>query len=173
MAIVPIQHWKYWWSYFKIGTITRDEKYHTMSNLRFQYWLMNRYITHWTFHGQQWLQWKHGLIRLMTRQIILADQNQHVCKPTWIKFQCNGYSRNSPKSALKMGKLALKNALKKAEPNRPFICRIVYSLNMYMLAKCIYNRYPVITMYEGILAPRIFQSWVRRSIPIGLFHYPK
>jgi len=50
---------------------------------------------------------------------------------------------------------------------------VALPLNMYMLAKCIYNRYPVIPMYEGILAPRIFQSWVKRSIPIGLFHYPK
>ena len=43
----------------------------------------------------------------MTRQIFLADQNQHVSKPTWVKLQCNRHSRSALKSVLKMAKLAL------------------------------------------------------------------
>jgi len=35
----------------------------------------------------------------------LAYQNQHVSKPTWVKWQCNGHSRSGLKSKLKMAKL--------------------------------------------------------------------
>ena len=43
----------------------------------------------------------------MTRQIFfVADQNQHVFKPTWVKLQCNRHSKSALKSALKMVKLA-------------------------------------------------------------------
>ena len=60
----------------------------------------------------------------------LADQNQHIPKPTWVKLQCNGHSRSVLKSVLKMAKLApYKNILKKAEPNRPFIWRIISKLD--------------------------------------------
>jgi len=36
----------------------------------------------------------------------LADQNQHVFKPTWVKLQCNRHSKSALKSVLKMAKLA-------------------------------------------------------------------
>jgi len=38
------------------------------------------------------------------RQIFLADQNQHVSKPTRVKLQCNRHSRSALKSVLKMAK---------------------------------------------------------------------
>ena len=42
----------------------------------------------------------------MTRQLFLADQNQHVSRPTWVKLQYNRHSRSALKSVLKMAKLA-------------------------------------------------------------------
>jgi len=39
-------------------------------------------------------------------RFLLADQNQHVSKPTWVKLQCNRHSRSALKSVLKMAKLA-------------------------------------------------------------------
>ena len=59
-------------------------------------------------------------------KLFLAHQNQHVSKPTWVKLQCNRHSKSALKSALKMEKLApSEKHFLKAEPNRPFIRRIV------------------------------------------------
>ena len=36
----------------------------------------------------------------------MADQNQHVSKPTSVRLQCNRHNRSALKSVLKMAKLA-------------------------------------------------------------------
>jgi len=60
------------------------------------------------------------------RQIFMADQNQHVSKPTWVKSQCNRHSGSALKSVSKMAKLARSEKLfKKAESNQPFMWRVI------------------------------------------------
>ena len=56
-------------------------------------------------------------------KFFLADQNQHVSKPTWVKLQCNRHSRSALKSVQNWN--PVKNVFKKAEPNRPFIWCII------------------------------------------------
>jgi len=80
-------------------------------------------------HPSQQLMCRHciGLKVGWRGKFFLADQNQHVSKPTSVKLQCNRYSRSALKSVLKMAKLAPseKNVFKWAEPNRPFIWHII------------------------------------------------
>jgi len=51
-----------------------------------------------------------------------------ISKPTWVKVQCNGYSRSALKSVLKIAKLVplwKKNIVKRVEPYRPLIWHIM------------------------------------------------
>ena len=88
--------------------------------------------TSWSSYGNHLQQPETGHLQViqsvkgwMTRQIFLADQNQHVSKPTWVKLQCNRHSRSALKSVLRWQNWhSLKNVFKRAEPDRPFIWRI-------------------------------------------------
>ena len=52
------------------------------------------------------LECRHHLKVGWRGKFFLADQNQHVSKPTWDKLQCNRHSRSVLKAVLKMANLA-------------------------------------------------------------------